>query len=239
MQAKLIGYQHRDTVIHRLSGAGKLLFFILVSLAAMISYDTRMLLLIAIFSVFLLYLSEIRFKDVSFVAVFATVFAVLNVLMVYLFSPEYGVGLYGERSVIWQGIGVYTLTSQELFYLLNLAIKYLCTIPLAIIFLMTTHPMVEEKGFSFPSGHSLAVTLMVGTLIVILSQRIKNPVWRKIVQIVLGLYLVSVLVSRVYLGVHYPSDVFASLCVGLGVLFIEFPFYDKLRFQWRFKGKQK
>ncbi|MTV72991.1 energy-coupling factor transporter transmembrane protein EcfT, partial [Streptococcus pneumoniae] len=37
MQAKLIGYQHRDTVIHRLSGAGKLLFFILVSLAAMIS----------------------------------------------------------------------------------------------------------------------------------------------------------------------------------------------------------
>lgn len=99
--------------------------------------------------------------------------------------------------------------------------------------------LVEEKGFSFPSGHSLAVTLMVGTLIVILSQRIKNPVWRKIVQIVLGLYLVSVLVSRVYLGVHYPSDVLASLCVGLGVLFIEFPFYDKLRFQWRFKGKQK
>ena len=49
MQAKLIGYQHRDTVIHRLSGAGKLLFFILVSLAAMISYDTRLLVLIAIF----------------------------------------------------------------------------------------------------------------------------------------------------------------------------------------------
>ena len=47
--------------------------------------------------------------------------------------------------------------------------------------------LVEEKGFSFPSGHSLAVTLMVGSLIVILSQRMRNPVWRKIVQIVLGL----------------------------------------------------
>ena len=99
--------------------------------------------------------------------------------------------------------------------------------------------LVEEKGFSFPSGHSLAVTIMVGTLIVILSQRIKNQLWKRIVQILLGLYLVSVLISRVYLGVHYPSDVLASLCVGLGVLFIEFPFYDKLRFQWRFKGKQK
>lgn len=99
--------------------------------------------------------------------------------------------------------------------------------------------LVEEKGFSFPSGHSLSVTIMVGTLIVILSQRIKNTVWRKIVQILLSLYIVSVLVSRIYLGVHYPSDVIASLCVGLGVLFMEFPFYDKLRFQWRFKGKQK
>ena len=99
--------------------------------------------------------------------------------------------------------------------------------------------LVEEKGFSFPSGHSLAVTIMVGTLIVIFSQRIMNSTWRKVVQIGLGIYLVSVLVSRIYLGVHYPSDVLASLCVGLGVLFIEFPFYDKLRFQWRFKGKQK
>ena len=99
--------------------------------------------------------------------------------------------------------------------------------------------LVEEKGFSFPSGHSLAVTLMVGSLIVILSQRIKNTVWRKIIQILLSLYIFSVLVSRIYLGVHYPSDVIASLCVGIGVLFMEFPFYDKLRFQWRFKGKQK
>ena len=98
MQAKLIGYQHRDTVIHRLSGAGKLLFFILVSLAAMISYDTRLLVLIAIFSVFLLYLSEIRFKDVSFVAVFATVFAVLNVFDgLSLFSRVWGWTLRREK----------------------------------------------------------------------------------------------------------------------------------------------
>ena len=54
-----------------------------------------------------------------FVAVFATVFAVLKRLDGSISFPEYGVGLYGERSVIWQGIGAYTLTSQELFYLLK------------------------------------------------------------------------------------------------------------------------
>ena len=99
--------------------------------------------------------------------------------------------------------------------------------------------LVEEKGFSFPSGHSLAVTLLIGSLIIILGQRVKNTTTKLALQGLLGLYLVSVLVSRVYLGVHYPSDVLASLSLGLGILFIEFPFYDKLRFQWRFKGKQK
>ena len=107
MQAKLIGYQHRDTVIHRLSGAGKLLFFILVSLAAMISYDTRLLVLIAIFSVFLLYLSEIRFKDVSFVAVFCHCLCYFKCLDgLSLFSRIWGwtlrrekCGLAGNRSL--------------------------------------------------------------------------------------------------------------------------------------------
>ena len=99
--------------------------------------------------------------------------------------------------------------------------------------------LVEEKGFSFPSGHSLAVTLLIGSLIIILGQRVKSTRLKLPLQSLLGIYLVSVLVSRVYLGVHYPSDVLASLCLGLGILFIEFPFYDKLRFQWRFTGKQK
>ena len=99
--------------------------------------------------------------------------------------------------------------------------------------------LVEEEGFSFPSGHSLAVTLLIGSLIIIVGQRVKDRTVRLILQILLGIYLVSVIISRVYLGVHYPSDVLASLCLGLGLLFIEFPFYDKLRFQWRFTGKQK
>ena len=99
--------------------------------------------------------------------------------------------------------------------------------------------LVEEEGFSFPSGHSLAVTLLIGSLIIIVGQRVKDRTIKLILQILLGIYLVSVIISRVYLGVHYPSDVLASLCLGLGILFIEFPFYDKLRFQWRFTGKQK
>ncbi len=81
--------------------------------------------------------------------------------------------------------------------------------------------------------------ILIGSLIIIVGQKVKNRTVRLILQISLGIYLVSVIISRVYLGVHYPSDVLASLCLGLGILFIEFPFYDKLRFQWRYTGKQK
>lgn len=40
-QRKLIGYHAGETFLHGLSGASKMLFFVLVSVAAMISYDTR------------------------------------------------------------------------------------------------------------------------------------------------------------------------------------------------------
>ena len=103
----------------------------------------------------------------------------------------------------------------------------------------TLQHLVEEGGFSFPSGHALASTLVVGALVIIVSQRVKNRHLRHLLQVLLMVFILTIMTSRVYLGVHYPTDVLGSPLLGVGILYIEFPYYDKVRFQWRFAGKQK
>ena len=164
MNNRLVGYHAGNSFLHRLSGASKLLFLLLVSLAAMLTYDTRLLLVIGLGALALFATSGIRLKDISFILSFALVFALLNVLMVYLFAPQYGVEIYGAKTVLLDGLGAYSITAQQLFYLFNLALKYVCTIPLALIFLMTTHPSqfassLNQIGVSYKIAYSVSLTL--------------------------------------------------------------------------------
>ena len=99
--------------------------------------------------------------------------------------------------------------------------------------------LIKENGFSFPSGHSLAATVIFASLMIIVQQRISEKRLRYLLQAFLASLIVIILLSRVYLGVHYPTDVLGSFILGFAIINIEFPIYDKLRFQWRFKSKQK
>lgn len=164
MNGQLIGYKDGDSFLYRLSGTSKLIFLLLATISVMISYDTRLIAAIAILAMILLYQANIKWRDISFVVKFITVFAILNIVLVYLFSPQYGEQLYGSSTVLISGLGSYHLSSQELFYLFNLALKYFCTVPLAILFLMTTHPSqfaasLNQIGVSYRAAYSVSLTL--------------------------------------------------------------------------------
>lgn len=78
--------------------------------------------------------------------------------------------------------------------------------------------LIREDSFSFPSGHVLRATVIFGLLSYFLYRSFKSSVLR--LGIILG-YLVAVTLvalSRVYLGVHYPSDVLASIFFGASLL---------------------
>lgn len=160
----LFNYIDRPSPIHRLTGASKLICMLLWSISAMTSFYTPMLAVLAAASVVLFVVSKIRIKDVSFLLGAVTVFMVLNNVMIFLFSPEHGVSLYGSRTVLFPIAGPYTVTVEQLFYHLNLFLKYLCTIPVVILFVTTTNPSefaasLNRIGVSYRISYAVALAL--------------------------------------------------------------------------------
>lgn len=163
-QNNLFGYIDKDTIINQLSGSTKLICFILLSLIAMTSYDTRFLFALTLFSIILFILAKIPWNNIRILIYFVLIFSILNLFMIYLFEPEYGVQLYGSRTVLFEGIGRYTLTVEQLFYELNVAIKYFTTIPLALIFIFTTNPSefassLNRIGVSYRISYAVSLAL--------------------------------------------------------------------------------
>ena len=77
-------------------------------------------------------------------------------------------------------------------------------------------PLLQAaKGFSFPSGHALMSVTFYGLLIFIAWQHITQIWLRWLISIMLGLLILIIGLSRVYLRVHYASDVLAGFCVGI------------------------
>lgn len=161
---QMLGYIPDKTIIHKLNGTAKLVFLILLSVACMTTYDTRFLIGMTVFSLVLFKVSNIKWHQISFVVKFIFIFSLLNIVAVYLFSPEYGVELYQSRTVIWEGIGRFTLTQEQLFYEFNLVLKYFCTIPLVLIFLLTTNSSefassLNRIGVSYKISYAVALAI--------------------------------------------------------------------------------
>ena len=160
----IFNYIDRPSPIHRLTGATKLVCLLLWSFAAMATYDTRLLVFLALLSLVLFRVSRIGIRDVSFLLCFTAVFMVLNNLLVFVFSPQHGVELYGSSHVLLQLGGRWTITKEQLFYHVNLVLKYLATIPIVLLFVCTTNPSefaasLNRIGVKYTIAYSVALAL--------------------------------------------------------------------------------
>lgn len=164
MPSTLLGYVKVDSPIHQLTGATKLICLILYSFAAMLTYDTRVLIGLLVFSLICFSISNIKFKDVAFVVYFILVFLLINNIAIFIFSPYQGCEIYGSTTVLFHLVGNYSVTVEELFYLLNVTLKYLSVIPIALLFIVATNPSefaasLNRIGVSYKLSYSVAIAL--------------------------------------------------------------------------------
>lgn len=162
--AQMLSYMHKDTWIHRLSGVTKMLYFILWSIVGMVTYDTRVLLVMFVISIILFSMSKTSLYQVKTVFTIIGIFLTINIFAIFLFSPLEGTKIYQSRTDLLHLFGSYVITKEQLFYEFNVALKYFTVIPVALMFIVTTNPSefaasLSKLGVKYTVGYSIALAL--------------------------------------------------------------------------------
>ena len=84
----------------------------------------------------------------------------------------------------------------------------------------TEFRIIEETGYSFPSGHSMVSMAFYGYLIYLIYKYVKNKYIKWISIIALSILICFIGISRIYLGVHYTSDVLGGFLLSISYLII-------------------
>lgn len=80
--------------------------------------------------------------------------------------------------------------------------------------------LITQGGYSFPSGHSFTILIFYGMLIFLCRRYMKNKTAANLATVLLSCLILIIGFSRIYLGVHYPTDVLGGWALGLCVLMI-------------------
>ena len=88
------------------------------------------------------------------------------------------------------------------------------------------HRLIEAGGYSFPSGHAMSAFAFYGIVAFLLWRHISNQLGRTVLILVSIIFILMIGISRIYLGVHYPSDIvggyFASaLWLSIAIWFFQ------------------
>lgn len=164
MKAKLFDYIDRDNFIYNLSGLTKLVCFICMTFSVMFSYDIRYILFVMLLSVVFFRMSEIKFKQIKLMTIYVAIFLLMNFILTYVFSPQYGIEIYGTNHELFRFSTRYTVTMEQLLYQVTKITKYASVVPMGMIFLLTTNPSefaasLNRVGCNYKGAYALSLTL--------------------------------------------------------------------------------
>ncbi|HMH56636.1 MAG TPA: phosphatase PAP2 family protein [Gemmatimonadales bacterium] len=83
--------------------------------------------------------------------------------------------------------------------------------------------------FSYPSGHSMLAPIIFGLGIIVWAAPWPSPALRRAALVLAALFALGIGFSRVYLGVHYPSDVVGGLLLGIAWSALALLWWERIR----------
>jgi len=118
--------------------------------------------------------------------------------------------------------GILTMINLAIVFGFNLFLKFIFARP---------RPMdiniIEESGYSFPSAHSMVSTAFYGFIIYLIITSNISKKQKTIYSLLLGLLIIFICLTRVYLGVHYMSDVLGGFLIAMSYLILFVTLIDK------------
>jgi len=112
-------------------------------------------------------------------------------------------------------IGLSIFTNLVIITILNQSLKRILQRPRP-----TEYRIIQETGYSFPSGHSMISMAFYGYLIYLIYRYVKNKYIKWISISLLSILICLIGISRIYLGVHYTSDVLGGFLISISYLVI-------------------
>ena len=112
-------------------------------------------------------------------------------------------------------IGLSILANLAIITILNQLLKRILQRPRP-----TEYRIIEESGYSFPSGHSMISMAFYGYLIYLIYKYVENKNVKWILISLLSILICLIGISRIYLGVHYTSDVLGGFLISISYLVI-------------------
>lgn len=159
-----LNYVDTGSPLHKLSGVTKFILFIYWITLTLLTFDYRIIGTMLITGMILLALTRVPFRVYRPFAFFMIFVVCFNAMWIFIFSPSQGEIYIGGRTVLFVITERYTVTAETLWYLMTVASKYLTIFPMALVFILTTHPTefaasLSKLGVPYKIAYSVSLAL--------------------------------------------------------------------------------
>ncbi|MBM7544684.1 energy-coupling factor transport system permease protein [Weissella beninensis] len=142
----VIDYVPGKTKLQQLQGISKLALLGVMLIFIMISFDIRVLVPMFIFNTGLVIATKPSWQKIKGLLYFILITNTINVLLMYLVSPDIGPQSIGSKHVIFEIIGRYNLSVETLFYLGVRFLKIMCMFVASLWFILSITPSQLAQG---------------------------------------------------------------------------------------------